>query len=235
MSLLQAHGPETAAGSIPWTGTDVARALLAMVLAIPLLAALSAVLLLGLDVSRATLALALTALVEAAMVGVAWRFSVAKYGCSWRVLGFRWRAAGGWRLMGVGLLACLGAVGVYAAVLSALGLHDLLPSAPFFLERSPGVIAVGAVLAVGVAPAAEETFFRGFIFNGLRHRLGAWGAAAASAGLFALAHLDPAVFVPIFLIGLVLAWVYFKSGSLWSAIIVHLAYNSLALALAWSL
>ncbi|MCH8191076.1 MAG: CPBP family intramembrane metalloprotease [Chloroflexi bacterium] len=82
-----------------------------------------------------------------------------------------------------------------------------------------------------VAPLAEETFFRGFVFAGLRSRFGFKGAAIAASGLFAVAHIQPITFVPIFMIGFVLAWIYAGTGSLGAAILVHAAYNGIIMAL----
>ncbi|MFO7917472.1 MAG: type II CAAX endopeptidase family protein [Anaerolineae bacterium] len=79
-----------------------------------------------------------------------------------------------------------------------------------------------------VAPVAEEIFFRGFFYAGLRGRWGTvWGMIASSL-LFALVHLSPGVFLPIFLMGMVLAFVYTYSGSLWPSIFLHGVINAMA-------
>ena len=66
-------------------------------------------------------------------------------------------------------------------------------------------------------PVAEETFFRGFLYGGLR---GSWGpvrGGAVSAGLFGLAHPDLFLIVPVTLLGALLVWLYAWTGSLWGA------------------
>ena len=51
------------------------------------------------------------------------------------------------------------------------------------------VIAVAAVLMIVVlAPVAEELFFRGFLFAGLRTRWSLWPAAITSGLIFGLVH-----------------------------------------------
>ena len=111
---------------------------------------------------------------------------------------------------------------------SALGFRRLrLEDARWALPA----MAVAVFLAVIVAPLAEETFFRGFVFAGLRSRFGFKGAAIAASGLFAVAHIQPITFVPIFMIGFVLAWIYAGTGSLGAAILVHAAYNGIIMAL----
>ena len=82
-----------------------------------------------------------------------------------------------------------------------------------------------------MGPLAEEIFFRGFVLSGLAGRWGFLPAAIASSLLFALAHIDPRVMVPIFVIGLFLAWLYHKTGSIWSSFAAHGSWNALALSI----
>ncbi|HEU5349696.1 MAG TPA: CPBP family intramembrane glutamic endopeptidase [Ktedonobacterales bacterium] len=83
----------------------------------------------------------------------------------------------------------------------------------------------GAVL---IAPICEELFFRGFLFAGLLHRVNLWPAVLLSAFLFALAHGDIGSFVVLFVIGVVLAFVRWRVGSIWPGMIIHAANNATA-------
>ncbi|MCK4964736.1 MAG: CPBP family intramembrane metalloprotease, partial [Dehalococcoidia bacterium] len=68
------------------------------------------------------------------------------------------------------------------------------------------------------------------LFAGIGNRYGYGWGAVFSALIFAMAHLmQPGAFLPIFLLGLLLAWLYMKTGSIWACIITHSVYNSLAL------
>ncbi len=86
-----------------------------------------------------------------------------------------------------------------------------------------------ALLAVAViAPVAEEIIFRGFTFRWLQGRLPLWGAVLASATIFSAAHVgwaEPTLFLPVFLSGILLAYLYAKSRSLWPGVIVHMTIN----------
>ena len=83
-----------------------------------------------------------------------------------------------------------------------------------------------------MAPLFEEIFFRGFLFRGFANSWG-WGwGAAASAAVFGIAHLQLDVFVPLFALGLGLAWVYHRTGSLWTSISLHALFNGISV-LAW--
>jgi hypothetical protein len=78
-----------------------------------------------------------------------------------------------------------------------------------------------------VAPVAEETLFRGVIFGGLAQRMPLWAAAGLSALLFAGFH-GLGVLVPIFILGLGLAYVYARTGSVWAPMITHGLVNAVS-------
>jgi CAAX protease family protein len=89
-----------------------------------------------------------------------------------------------------------------------------------------------AVLAVSVvAPFAEETYFRGFLFGWLRGRVPLWLAVAVSSLVFALAHAELALLLPTFTLGCLLALVYHRSGSLFPGMLVHAVFNLVGITL----
>jgi membrane protease YdiL (CAAX protease family) len=102
-----------------------------------------------------------------------------------------------------------------------------------FPHTAAGVVMF-VILAVFVAPFFEEIFFRGFLFRGFSASWGWIGGACASAAFFGLAHLQFDIFVPLFVLGLVLAWVYKRTGSLWTCIAFHALFNAIYV-LAWAL
>jgi len=73
--------------------------------------------------------------------------------------------------------------------------------------------------------AGEELLFRGLIFNYIRREETETKAFLWSSVLFALMHLRPTTVPLVFLLGLLCAWLYKRSGSLLSPIIAHLIYN----------
>lgn len=103
---------------------------------------------------------------------------------------------------------------------------DLLAEMLLF-ETTAGII-FGTISIVIIVAIWEEFFFRGFIHNALRNRMGVWGAIIVSSLIFGLFHIIPLQIVGAFLLGLPLAWAYEKTGSLWLIIYMHALNNLLA-------
>jgi membrane protease YdiL (CAAX protease family) len=95
---------------------------------------------------------------------------------------------------------------------------------------SPWWLLIAGVI---VAPVVEEIFFRGFAFAGLRNRYSWRKAAVISSLLFASVHLQPAALIPIFILGLIFSYLYYRSGSIMPAILMHVSTNALALGAAY--
>ncbi|MBU1105151.1 MAG: CPBP family intramembrane metalloprotease, partial [Candidatus Riflebacteria bacterium] len=74
----------------------------------------------------------------------------------------------------------------------------------------------------------EEILFRGVIQNGLRTRLGPWGALIITALMFGFFHLTPYKMVTTALLGLWLGTIYQITGSLWMSMYTHAFVNALA-------
>lgn len=136
----------------------------------------------------------------------------------------------------VAMVATYGGITVYAMVMSAIAPDVLVPEStvPSAVTRDTLALGLAGMAAVGFAPVAEELFYRGLIFGGLL-RLGFWPAAAISSGLFSATHFDPGSLIPFFGIGMVLAWLAWRRGSLWDAIILHFLFNATSFVLLLSL
>lgn len=93
------------------------------------------------------------------------------------------------------------------------------------VRNAASVIAFAAMASV-VAPILEETLFRGLLFTALREWLGFWPAGMVSAACFAMMHA-PASRLPTAVLGMALARMYERSGSLVPAIGAHALHNAL--------
>ena len=76
-----------------------------------------------------------------------------------------------------------------------------------------------------ISPIIEEVFFRGVIFSTLREVMGIKIGLVLQAVLFAFIHGEINAVFPIFVSGLVLAYVYYRTRSILPSIIIHSFQN----------
>lgn len=91
------------------------------------------------------------------------------------------------------------------------------------------LMLLGGVLA----PIKEEAFFRGLIYPPLRQMFGRGKGILISAAFFAVLHSDIIRFLPLFIGGVFLTWLYEKTSSLWPSIIAHGTWNILMALALW--
>jgi membrane protease YdiL (CAAX protease family) len=128
-----------------------------------------------------------------------------------------------------GSLATLGVGALNELVLQGLGLpHPQLEGFEWLRGMPIGHFIMVAIGGAVVAPIVEELFFRGYVFNAYLAEKGPRVAYLASSALFAVVHGLPTLFIGIFGMGLVLAFLARRSGSLVAPIIAHMLNNSLA-------
>ena len=101
-----------------------------------------------------------------------------------------------------------------------------------FQEDRPAVLALTVLLACLIGPVTEELLFRGVVYPVIRHRTSRLIAMLVSGGLFALVHTNLLGFLPIMLLGCVLAYLYERTGSLASPLAVHILHNTFLMSLA---
>ncbi len=93
-------------------------------------------------------------------------------------------------------------------------------------------LALFWVAVLLLAPLAEEVYFRGFVYIGLRNSmLGASGAILVTAAIWALIHLQYDVYdkTEIFLLGLFMGWLRYRYNSLLPPLVAHGLINLVAL------
>lgn len=101
----------------------------------------------------------------------------------------------------------------------------------------PVEVAALVIAAVVLAPLWEEIFFRGLLFAGMERRFGFWPAALVSSLVFGLVHFEGLSAGSLYLIGqtavlgLVLAWLLRRTGTLLAPIAAHALNNVIAVGL----
>lgn len=90
------------------------------------------------------------------------------------------------------------------------------------------------VTCLALAPAViEELCFRGFLFTALRRILSPWRLIVTTAVIFGLFHVVTGNmllierFIPTTLLGLILGWLAYRTGSIWPGILMHFVHNAL--------
>ena len=140
---------------------------------------------------------------------------------------------------GTVLAGLAGAAGMYAVTIGLAGVqfaftHQMPEETAISLFNSThdrGLVAAFTFLATIAAPFMEEFVFRGFLFNALLRYLPLWFALVISGAVFGFSHLSPSAALPLAGSGVVLAYVYYRSGSLTAAMITHALFNLVNVAL----
>ena len=129
---------------------------------------------------------------------------------------------------------------LWAGLLEKLG-HEAVPqeAVRMFTEafsRGEGLeIALLVFNAVVLAPLWEELMFRGVFFGLLRSRSGTGSALVLSSAVFAAYHLSLDALLPLFFVGLALGYIYYRTRSIYFAILFHALFNSVMLFIQWLL
>ena len=96
-------------------------------------------------------------------------------------------------------------------------------------EDSLGVLTFMVFFGMLAAPIAEELLFRGFLQSAVRITCDKLQTVLISGFVFALIHWNVHVFLQIFILGLLLAYLFEMTGSLVAPITVHVCHNTITL------
>lgn len=128
-------------------------------------------------------------------------------------------------------VVCLSIGTIIPLQLAQDALHLSMPEA--YNELLKGMLShkLGFVTIGIVAPIAEEMVFRGAILRALNQWLGhrmRWVAIALSALLFGVVHGNMAQGFGAFAVGLILGWMYIRTGSIVPGVVLHWTNNMAA-------
>ena len=102
-------------------------------------------------------------------------------------------------------------------------------------EASIGLLVVLVIVLCVLAPICEEIFFRGYLYPALRNRMSMQPAMILNGIMFAAAHFEVLGFLPRFLLGYGLCYMFEKNHNLSGPVTGHALYNSLVLLASWLL
>ena len=144
----------------------------------------------------------------------------------WAEVSRNWMLTRPWAVI---LWCCVAALGT---IIPSVWLQEQMPELPNLLEHQFDMIMKDrwGYFAIGIlAPVAEELAFRGAVLRALlswgkNH----WVMIALSAAIFALIHGNPAQMPHAFLVGLMLGWMYWRTGSIIPGVAFHWVNNSVA-------
>lgn len=145
---------------------------------------------------------------------------------------------------GMLILAFVGLVAVTPAIQWLGAVNEQLPLPEFIrsfeqsqMELIERVLSVDTgfvfnLVVLAMTPAiCEELLFRGYVQRQAERGLGVTGGILFSGIVFGLYHLRLTQALPLCALGIYLAWLVWRTGSLWPAVIVHFANNAIAVAL----
>lgn len=100
---------------------------------------------------------------------------------------------------------------------------DALKQIFYILRQHPVNTALSLCIA---APVLEEIVCRGYMMRGMLQYIKPWQAIVISAFLFAVIHGNLAQGVTAFILGILLGWVYYRTGSLLLSMMIHFIVNT---------
>lgn len=132
------------------------------------------------------------------------------------------------RRWGVFFWCIMAAVGT---IIPSVWLSEQLPALPDTMQETFKAIIgseYGYFMLCLFAPFVEEVVFRGAILRALLGSIKSrWTCIAISAAVFALVHANPAQMPHALLVGILLGWLYCRTGSILPGVAVHWVNNTI--------
>jgi uncharacterized protein len=127
---------------------------------------------------------------------------------------------------GLGFLMMYGFIIAYGIILQSQGIElDKQEVAKSLQELGQSNLLLALLGPALLIPIIEELLFRGILFRHLKKSISLFLSIFISGVLFGLVHMEPAVFIPLIGLGIIFAWTYEQSGSIWVAIALHATNN----------
>jgi membrane protease YdiL (CAAX protease family) len=161
------------------------------------------------------------------MLGVVWFFAIYWRGATVRDLGFRYYSILKtiWYTF-ISLILIFLVSFLYVLALKSIFGIEAPPSKVDELISNRNISSnILIIITTIIAPFCEEIYFRGFLYSAFKNNFGVTVALFLSSFLFALAHLEIYSFIPLMIVGWLLAYIFEKTKSIFAVIFLHAGYN----------
>ena len=151
---------------------------------------------------------------------------------------FRFKAFSAWMIPGI-ILLMLGAAPLVSA-LSEFIASTTMPGWKQFLQEAQksfsiknfGISLPLFYILIAVSPGiCEEILFRGFLQTTFEKYMKPWTAILLAAFLFGAFHLSIYRLIPTTILGVIMGWLCYRSGSIFPAMLAHMLNNAFSITL----
>lgn len=100
-----------------------------------------------------------------------------------------------------------------------------------YWDRLGNIMAAGGWMmftSIVIAPIMEEILFRGILQDALMRKYGVFVGILIASAVFGIVHLIPQQVVNAFMIGIVLGYIYYRTGALLPVILIHCINNAIS-------
>lgn len=141
-----------------------------------------------------------------------------------------------WPAVGMSVLVAVAYLFVSFFVISMLDIYLFMEESESLNKSDPNLFSgiVGILHSCIIVPIVEEIGFRGIFLAGLlKSRCRPWLAILITAIVFALFHMSLVKIISTFGFGIIIGWLYWRTGSIIPGIVIHIVNNSLCIVFAF--
>ena len=141
-----------------------------------------------------------------------------------------------WPAVGMSVLVAVANLFVSFFVVSMLDIYLFMEESESLNKSDPNLFLgiAGILHSCIIIPIVEEIGFRGIFLAGLlKSRCRPWLAILITAIVFALFHMSFVKIISTLGFGIIIGWLYWRTGSIIPGIIIHIVNNSLCIVFAF--
>ena len=141
-----------------------------------------------------------------------------------------------WPAVGMSVLVAVATLFVTFFVVSMLDSYLFMEESESLNQTGPNLFSgiAGILHSCIIVPIVEEIGFRGIFLAGLlKSRCRPWLAILITAIVFALFHMSLVQIISTLGFGIIIGWLYWRTGSIIPGIIIHIVNNSLCIVFAF--